>query len=333
MTLEEYVLEVMDGKRKGKPLLRALSYLYKGGISLRNLAYDIKLLPAKKVKAFVISIGNIVAGGTGKTPLVKMLAEELSHILKVAILSRGYRSQIEGTNEVLHVGAETPVEMCGDEPFWLARKLPQVAVWAGRNRVESAQKAIQKGAEVLILDDGMQYRDLQRDLDIVVMDGEDLFGKGYFLPRGLLRDDPKRLEQASLIVINDAKDPKKIKEALAPYTQSPLMFVRMKLKDNLKGKRVAVFCAIGKPERFLRSLTESQAEITASFFKRDHDAFKPEELSLFAQTSGADILVCTQKDYVKLPKNFSCTLPILSIEGEFEIVLGKEEWNKLKDLI
>lgn len=330
MTLESYVLEVMDGKRRGKTLLHALSYLYQGGVALRNLAYDTRFFSSAKVKVPVISVGNIVVGGTGKTPLVKMLAEELSKTLKVAILSRGYRSKIENSGDVLCIHAETPVEVCGDEPFWLACQLPQVAVWVGKNRVASAKRAIEKGAEVLLLDDGMQYRDLQRDMEIVVMDGEDLFGKGYFLPRGLLRDTPLRLKKAALVVVNNAKCHEKIKEKLSSYTNAPLMFVRMKLQENLKGKRVGVFCAIGKPTRFLESIKDAGAEVLSTFFKPDHDPFLPEELSLFAQKSGADMIVCTQKDYVKIPHQFSCSLPILPLQGEFEIVSGKEEWQKLK---
>ncbi len=330
MTLESYVLEVMSGKRKGKTLLHMLSYLYRGGVALRNLAYDAKVFSSAKVKAPVISIGNIVAGGTGKTPLVKMLAEELSKTLKVAILSRGYKSKIENSGDVLCIHSGTPVEICGDEPFWLARYLPNVAVWVGKNRKESARQAIEKGAEVILLDDGMQYRDLHRDVEIVVMDGEDLFGKGYFLPRGLLRDDPARLKKASLIVINDAKCHKKIKEKLSLYTNAPVMFVRMNIQEDLKGKRACVFCAIGKPTRFLQSVKDAGADVLSTFFKPDHDPFFPEELTLFAKKSGADVIVCTQKDYVKLPRHFSCSLPVLPLQGEFEIVSGKEEWQKLK---
>jgi tetraacyldisaccharide 4'-kinase len=330
MTLESYVLEVMDGKRKGKTFLHMLSYLYRGGVALRNLAYDAKIFSAKKVAAPVISVGNIVAGGTGKTPLVKMLAEELSQTRKVAILSRGYKSHIENSGDVLCIHAETPVDMCGDEPFWLARSLPQAAVWVGKNRAESATQAIQKGAEILFLDDGMQYRDLHRDIEIVVMDGEDLFGKGYFLPRGLLRDTPKRLKRADLIVINDAKCHKKVKETLSLYTKAPILFVRMKIQEDLTGKRVGVFCAIGKPDRFVRSLKDCGADVVATLFKPDHDPFHPEELALFAKTSGADTLVCTQKDYVKLPHRLSSLFSILPIEGEFEIVSGKEEWQRIK---
>lgn len=329
MTLESYILDVMEGKRKGRSVLHLLSTLYRSGVALRNLAYDLRVLAAKKVGVPVVSVGNIVAGGTGKTPFVKMLAEALSQTIKVAILSRGYLSEVEKSGETLCIHAETPVKMCGDEPFWLARELPQVSVWVGKNRCESALRALEKGASVLLLDDGMQYRDLHRDVEIVVMDGEDLFGKGYFLPRGLLRDTPKRLKRADLIVINDAKCHKKVKEILSLYTQAPLMFVRMKLQENLKGKRVGVFCAIGKPEKFVHSVKECGSQVTATFFKPDHMPFSPEELTAFAQRAGADMLVCTQKDHVKLPQQLVCGLPVLPLAGEFEIVSGKEEWQSL----
>lgn len=333
MTLESYVLDVMEGKRKGKPVLHLLSYLYKSGVFLRNFAYDAKVFKAKKVAAPVISVGNIVAGGTGKTPFVKMLADALSQLFKVAILSRGYLSKVERSKETVCIHADTAVEICGDEPFWLARQLPQVSVWVGKNRCELAERSLQKGATVLLLDDGMQYRDLHRDIEIVVMDGEDLFGKGYFLPRGLLRDTPRRLKRADLIVINDAKCHTKVKEKLLSYTQAPLLFVRMKLQTDLKGKKVGVFCAIGKPQRFIHSLKEAGFDITATFFKQDHLPFSYDEIEKFAKESKAEALVCTQKDYVKIPAQATFQLPLIPIAAEFEIVSGKDEWHKLIETI
>lgn len=333
MHLESYVLDVMDGKRKGRSFLRALSYLYRTGVALRNFGYDTKLLPSAKVEAVVISIGNIVAGGTGKTPMVKLLAQQLASDYKVAILSRGYRSEVERTGDVVEIESEETVERCGDEPFWLSKEVPSAKVWVGKNRLIGATLAIADGAQVLILDDGMQYRRLKRDFEIVVIDGDDPFGKGFFLPRGFLRDTPLRLKKADLIVVNQAKCHQKFKELLRKYTDAPTIFMRLKTDADLKGRRVGVFCAIGRPDRFMQTVRDCGAEIVATLFKPDHDPFSMAEIDQFARRSGAEILVCTEKDAIKFPQEYTCRLPILPIKGDIDIVSGGEEWNGILNKI
>ena len=329
MPLETYVLDIMEGKRRGRSLLRALSYLYRSGVAIRNEAFDRGILKSYSVGIPVVSIGNIVAGGTGKTPLVKFLAQQLLQNLNVAILSRGYRSAAEKTGEILQVTPETDVFHCGDEPFWLAQQLPRVQVWVGKNRVASAQWARQKGADVIILDDGMQHRQIDRDFEIVVVDGEDHFGKGFFLPRGLLRDSPARLEKADLIVVSQPVSEKEIESQLRRFTSAPIVFTHMKAQMALHGKKFGVFCAIGRPQRFLKAIRDAGGEITATFFKPDHDPFYSEELQKFAERSAADALICTEKDAVKLGADLELGLPIIALPASLEISGNIEAWNHL----
>jgi tetraacyldisaccharide 4'-kinase len=331
MPLESYVLDIIEGKRRGKFLLKALSYLYQAGVRLRNQAYDLGLLAAHDAGLPVISVGNIVAGGTGKTPFVKFLAEKLSSEFRVAILSRGYRSAIEKTDQNLLITPETEVSACGDEPYWLARALPHVQVWVGKNRLESAKLAQQKGAEVLLMDDGMQHRQLKRDFEIVLVDGEDPFGKGFFLPRGLLRDAPHRLRQADCVIAIDPSE--EIEEQLRAFTEAPIIHARRVSELSLKGKKVAVFCAIGNPQRFLKSIREAGGTIAATFFKPDHDPFTAEELRAFAKESGAEALICTEKDHVKLPADFSCAIPVIPFPSHLEIVDSTRAWEQLLNKI
>ena len=326
--LNSYVLDIMEGRRPGRPLLRALSYLYRTGITLRNVAYDLGLLKAHDVQIPVVSIGNIIAGGTGKTPFVKFLAEELSKKFKIAIVSRGYRSKIEQTNQVFQVNPEMDASSCGDEPYWLARDLPQVQVWVGKSRVNSAKSAKENGAEMVLMDDGMQHRSLKRDIEIVLVDGEDPFGKGFFLPRGLLRDSPARLKKADCIVVIGPST-KTFEQELRHFTQAPIVFAERVTNVSLKGKKVAVFCAIGKPQNFLQSVREAGGEVVASFFKPDHDPFYPEELQKFAEECHADVLVCTEKDQVKLPKDFKCRLPISVLTSHLKISGNETAWQEL----
>ena len=329
MSLETYVLDIMEGRRQGKTFLHALSYLYRGGVRLRNEAYDRGILPSHDAGIPVVSIGNIVAGGTGKTPLVKFLAEELSKKFSVAILSRGYRSTIEKTGDSLQVTPETAVSVCGDEPYWLAKKLPKVQVWVGKDRRKSAQLAKEKKAEIILMDDGLQHRKLKRDFEIILVDGKEPLGKGFFLPRGLLRDSPFRLSKADCIVVIDPLSEEAIEKQLRRFTEAPIVFAKMKTELSLKNKRAAVFCAIGRPERFLKGVREAGAQIVATFFKPDHVAFNSEELQKFADQSAADVLVCTEKDQVKLESGFQCKLPLLSFPSQLEIVTNHAAWDKL----
>ncbi len=326
--LKRYILDIMEGRRPGRPLLRALSYLYRTGVALRNEAYDLGLLKAHDVGLPVISIGNIIAGGTGKTPFVKFLAQEFSKKFKIAIVSRGYRSKIEQTSQVFQVTPEMDVAYCGDEAYWLARDLPEVQVWVGKNRVDSAKFAKKNGAEMVLMDDGMQHRKLKRNIEIVLVDGEDPFGKGFFLPRGLLRDSPARLKNADCIVVLKPSS-KTLEQELRRFTQAPIVFAERVTETSLKGKKAAVFCAIGKPQKFLQSVREAGGEIVASFFKPDHDPFYPEELKKFAEESLADVLVCTEKDHVKLPSDFHCRLPIIALTSHLKISGNEIAWQEL----
>ncbi len=326
MQLEAFILDVMEDRRRGKSVLHFLSYLYQGGIALRNRFYDRGWIKSVDIGLPVVSVGNIVAGGTGKTPLVKLLAEIFQETGKVAILSRGYKSEAERRGETMLVSSEADVFQCGDEPFWLSSQLPRVQVWVGKNRIVSAFRAKQDGCDLIILDDGMQHRALKRDFEIVVVDGKDPFGKGFFLPRGFLRDSPDRLKNADLIVVIEPTP--EIEKKIRMYTDAPMVFMQIKTPVKLQGKKVGVFCAIGRPERFLKTVQEAGGEVIASFFKPDHDRFHPEELFRFAEKSKADMLLCTEKDYVKIPVNFSCGIPLQRIPSQLKIMQGEETWEK-----
>src|ERR1700733_10630426 len=205
MDLERSILKIIRGEKKAPvamACLKAFSLAYRSVIALKNLAYDKKLLASEKLSVPVVSIGNLVAGGTGKTPLVHSLALALQGKVHLGILSRGYKSQIEKSKQIKQISAGngplcSPAE-CGDEPYLLAQKT-KASLWVGADRIASGKKAIEQGANCLLLDDGMQHRRLFRDFEIVVIDGTSPFSEGNFLPCGWLRDSPKRLKNADLI--------------------------------------------------------------------------------------------------------------------------------------
>lgn len=214
--------------------LAPLSWIYAALCFIRNALYDLKILPSKKVGCTVVSVGNIAAGGTGKTPFVRLLASKFPH-RKVAILSRGY-------------GA------FADEAALLARRLPQTQVFVGKNRAKLAEK-IAPDFDLIILDDGFQHRKLFRDVDIVLTNGEK-----HYLPWGFLRDNPRRLRRADTVFDQSELELKVHR----------ILDLSGSVIPSIQGKKVAIFCGIAKPKRFKKTVEALGAEITAEIFFADH---------------------------------------------------------------
>ncbi len=153
--------------------------------------------------------------------------------------------------------------------------------------------------------------------------------KDFFFLRGFLRDSPARLKKADCIVVMSTEFQIRLEKDLRLYTDAPIVFAERVTDVSLKGKKVAVFCAIGKPQKFLQSVRDAGGEIVASFFKPDHDPFFSDELQKFAEESLADVLVCTEKDQVKLPKDFKCHLPIIPLTSHLKISGNEIAWQEL----
>lgn len=348
MDLEQNILQIIRGEKKApflKSVFAGLSYLYRNGIAARNWAYDNRIFRSKRLSTPVISIGNLVVGGTGKTPLVHLLVSSLQEKAKVAILTRGFRSRIEKSGTVQQISCgEGPLfspEECGDEPYFLAQKT-KAAVWVGVDRHASGQEAIRTGAKCLILDDGFQHRRLERDFEIVVIDGSDPFSRGRFLPWGLLRDSPKRLKGAHLIVATHIKNQDhyfRVQRQLSSWTSAPLIGVQIEVlnKTAFPPRKVGLFCGIGQPSHFLQTARDLNQEIVDTFFVKDHGSFSREELHFFAERcrqKGAEALLCTEKDYVKLSGNSTNGLPIVPVEIRLQVTAGKEHWeNCIKNIL
>jgi tetraacyldisaccharide 4'-kinase len=342
MSWMEYLADVIAERRPSSAFVRgglaALSYAFRAAVQLRHFAYAQKWLSSAKLSVPVVSVGNIVVGGSGKTPVVQMLTRALQDACKIAILSRGYASSIERSGQTVKVasGGRTMYApgVCGDEPFCLGQET-LADVWVGRDRVECGRRAIQEGAECLILDDGMQHRRLARDAEVVVVDGKDPFAQGRFLPRGRLRDTLCRLKAADLLIGNhvaDAAGAARLQQELKPYTDAPLVcvFVRPLEEEKIRKQRVGVFCGIGRPERFIDTLRACDADIVDTLFLLDHHAPKIEQLRQFidrCQKKGASHILCTVKDAVKLPACFQVALPIFAVKMQLEISCGRAHWD------
>lgn len=350
---EIYVLAIIKGKRQGLIpklvclILWLLSIPYRIVMVTRNWLFDHgwfrSYIPPVTL---VISVGNITAGGTGKTPVTLKIAEALYDEFPVAILSRGYRSQAERCSSPLVLnksqGLLHPASLCGDEPYLLAENLPNAYVIVGRDRYLSSKIAARLGVEAVILDDGMQHRAIARDMEVVVMDLFDPFGQGYYLPRGLLREGRHALARADLIILNHAHETDRfenIKRQVSHATTAPVVGTKLEvvatytLKHELiqiePGMPVGIFCGIAHPEYFRNTVELIGGKVVAEFFLPDHDALDLDKLLKFSkecEIKGAKALLCTEKDRVKLADPH-LTLPLGWVKTELKIVEGEEHWN------
>lgn len=335
MRIETRVIDIIEGKKAApvtRALLKMMSECYRSGVALRNFAYDF-VLTQTKLSIPVISVGNIVAGGTGKTPFIHYLAKALGES-QVAILSRGYRRNSKNT---VIVKSETTPEECGDEPALLFQKLPKSHIIVGSNRAQSGMIAQTLGAKVILLDDGMQHRQLHRNIEIGVMDARDLFGRGHFLPRGFLRDSPKRLSKVDLIILNGVKDEEHLESLtsrIRHYTEAPITAMELVVENNIElaSKKVGLFCAIAAPDRFKDTLRNMGCDIILKEIKADHLPFTQEEierLAILAHDQGAQCLVCTEKDRVKLPKDLKVSIPLVVAKIALKPTFGKHHLEKI----
>lgn len=283
----------------------------------------------------VVSVGNIVMGGTGKTPLVEALARTLVVSGKrPAILTRGYRRQ--GRQPLVLEGDPGPAwSLAGDEPSLLAKRLPQVPVVVDANRLRGAERAVALGAEVAILDDGFQHWPLARDLELVVVAAGDPLGA-----QSWRREGPRALRWASRIVsVGEPEEQEKARELLAPYHPLPpfptaLRPLGLQWEESLlplaalQGRRILAFAGIANPQRFFQTLKKAGATLVAVRPFPDHHPYTPRELERLldqAHRWGA-LPVTTSKDHVRVPPEFQRSVAVLEValealEGTFTSLL------------
>ncbi len=313
-------------------ILKPLSLLYKAGISLRLSLYRAGLLKAHRLTRPVISIGNITAGGAGKTPMTIHIAELLRKKGRsVAILSRGYKRSSKGVKVVsdkdqLLLG---PAE-AGDEPYLMARRLKGVPVIVGEDRVKAGEYATGRfSPEVILLDDGFQHIRLYRDLNILLVDSKTAFGNNRLLPAGLLREPISAIGRADLIMVKGDKLKADDEERLKGFGLETLGFhykvtgaSRLKTNkrlgpDELKGLKVFALAGVANPTAFLDTLEELGASITGKRMYRDHHSYSEADFdSIKSAAAGAELLVTTEKDAVKLERFDEGKVPVYAIEIE-----------------
>ncbi|MBI5346820.1 MAG: tetraacyldisaccharide 4'-kinase [Chlamydiae bacterium] len=326
-----------------KGLLYFLSFFWAVSSQIKNFLYDRKVFKSKKIeKICVISVGNIVVGGSGKTPFTILLTKKLLNQNRV-IISRGYQSKSEQKSLVATDFTKTSAEEIGDEPFLLLKQL-KVPLIVGKDRLASLEIAKSLKAKVAILDDGMQYRRVYKDFEIVILNALDLFGKNNFLPRGFLREGPKNLKRASLIVINNVRNEEhftELKKEVDRFFKGPIIGTKPKIAcfydlDDKEialeaGSKIFAFCAIAHPEPFFDLLKEAGFNIEKNLILLDHEKIDCDEmkkLSNEAKSQGAKCIICTQKDVVKLDKNKTVSLPIYACAIDLKIVANESIFNE-----
>lgn len=347
--------------------LQLLSYVYGLIINIRSGAYHIGMFKTKRLDCFVISLGNITVGGTGKTPTAQQLARRIRDMgYTVVILNRGYRAKWHGDVGVVSDGKNILMEAAdaGDEAYMLAKHLPNVPVLIGAERSVTGQYAVEKfGAEVAILDDGFQHWQVERDLDIMLVDAVNVFGNEYMLPRGTLREPLSHIERADVCLmtkVDQAADGScsYIREKINRYNNKALIIESIHQpkslidlsdwKDNIAsdgvpveeiaGKRVVAVSAIGNPASFEQTISGVGAEIIESVrFPDHHDYTADEMLEVMEQAAqdGAEAILITEKDAVKVPElsNMSTPsgrkVPIYVLAIAVKITKGEREFNAM----
>ncbi len=262
----------------------------------RRFAYGRGWFSTVRVPVPVVSIGNLTVGGSGKTPLVILLCQQFSSH-RVAILARGYAARVGEWSDELRV---------------IRRHLPQAMLYQGADRVKLALQAVQDGAELIVLDDAFQHLRLKRDWDLVLVRPED--AQDRVLPSGALREPFSALTKADVV-----------------FSYAPLD-VAVELKavpvapPHLAGTRVALFSGIGNPERFRKTVESLGAIVVDELRLADHEPVSARRLKRFAKRSEFNYLLCTEKDFVKLPPEAP---PVVCISIEARLARPDARWQKL----
>jgi len=306
--------------------LRALSIGYGAALRLHRGAYRIGLARRLRLPALVISIGNITVGGTGKTTAAIAVARRLlDRGKRVAVLSRGYRGSAERQALIVSegVGPLVPPGVAGDEPYLISRALPGVSVLVGKDRRRTGRLAVERlGAEVLVLDDGLQYQRLVKDVEIALVDALAPFGYDFLIPRGLLREPAANLARADAIWITHSdlvreNDLRALRERVQGYAPGarvretrhvPVRLQRPADGEELppeaaKGRRVVALSGIGNPVAFQRTLEQIGAVLVDHLRFPDHHPYRATELRnlLAGQPTSVEMIVTTSKDAVRIP--------------------------------
>lgn len=337
----------------GRQALRVASWVYGAVALLRRFLYDYGVLPSRHAGTRTICIGNLTAGGTGKTTAVLLAAQTLRRKrLSVAILSRGYKRPEPGKDVLVLLNAQHPSwRQAGDEPWMLHHALRglEVPILVSPDRVKAAETAVAfYKPDVLLMDDGFQHLRLQRDTNIVLLNATDPWGGGELLPLGDLREPRRALRQAGLVLLThaDRVSPERLDEirgevhavhpgaAVAEAAHRPCFLLDLTSEarrplTRLKGREVTALCGIGDPTSFREQLHRLGAKVAQEWRFPDHHPYTLDELRSIARTREGRPVVTTFKDFPRLPIGWQTMLTgeVLALGIRLEITRGRQLWE------
>jgi len=345
-----------------RALLQGPAWLYELVIRLRIAAYETGYLKSERLEASVVSIGNVTFGGTGKTPLVEYIAHYLSQEgYSVAILSRGYgrkssgqlvlNASARGTGQTAAAPVDWSYAETGDEPLMLARALPEIPVVINKDRVEGGKWAEHNlGSRVLILDDGYQHLRLARDLNVLVLDATDPFGGFRMAPFGRLREPLYALKRADAVIVTRAHRPFDQGQLTSILKYScgdrvPIMYWYSTITglrhlesgstyeaDEFAGWNAWLMSGIGNAGAFVDDVVDIGVSVVGESVFRDHHPYSQQDVDSVtaqAKAAGADLIVTTEKDAVRLQGLDLPAVPIYSTRLEIQ----SEDEVRLKSLM
>ena len=342
----------------GRGILKAASKVYGVGAWAHRALYQNGWKTARSVNSRVVCIGNLTAGGTGKTTTVLLAATTLAKQgTRVAIVSRGYKRQHKAKGPViLFDNPDADWRLAGDEPFMMSRVLSkmQVPIVIADKRVDAANEALRRfKSQIILLDDGLQHFALKRDANIVLVDAKNPFGNGQLLPAGILREPLTGLKRADLVILTHCdqvsdRQLEDVRDQVRMYNDSveilesehrPEYYVNICTTQQvplgeIKGP-VACFCALGHPESFERTLKDLGLLLRQKWRFADHHYYTEEDLRTFEATRAGLPLITTFKDFVKFPDNWReiLTKDVYVLSVNLHIRGGETELKKFTDVL
>ncbi len=335
MNLQQFTNRHLKKRSIFSYLLFPFSLVYIFILMIRIVLFFFTKKTNLKEKAKIICIGNIVAGGSGKTPFVLFLLNLLNQSSKkTAVISRGYHGQYEKTNKLIS-DRDTVfpwAKSAGDEPYLIAAKNPGIPVVVGKNRQKSISLLLKKydDLDFILMDDGFQHLKIKPNYSFLLFNALNPIGNGFVFPAGILREPLFRIKKASCLVINGSETFKlpcstyNLPLIHTDYTISKFLFDNKteKALSYLNTKKLALMSAIGLPESFEKSIKKSGLSFVKHFIFSDHfnyqDKNSLKQINSDIKEQKIDYLIVTEKDFSKLTHIDHC-LPIIVAQASFSL--------------
>ena len=323
-------------------LLYASSLIYGSVVKSRRFLYQTGILKPKRLPCKVISIGNITVGGTGKTPMTIYVADVVKRLgYQVVVISRGYKGGSEKPGGIVSNGRKffMGAEAAGDEPFMMAKRLKNIPVVVGKNRFEAGELSIREfNPDVVVLDDAFQHLKLFRDINIVLLDYRYPFGNHHLIPRGILREPISSVNDGDAYILTraDAPDSDSIASPILERMKRPFFrsfhvpsaystnreMSEIHDPEYLKGRRGYAFSGIARNSDFRRTIDMLGCDIVGFSEFPDHYRYAGndlEQISERAKKAGAEVLITTEKDYVRIHqmRTWPVELVVIGIRTSF----------------